>query len=120
MKKAAKTKDIYTPVYRKRHSRVTKLLKHDQYVQQLCQKISPSYDLLLQNVPIYSQRRRLVAEIDVLAMKEGVYDIYEVKCSHRVSKARRQLEKIQRIVSQKSRVGNVFFFCGESGILLSL
>ncbi|MBS3106596.1 hypothetical protein J4419_02955 [Candidatus Woesearchaeota archaeon] len=84
---------------------MTKLLKHDQYVQQLCQKISPSYDLLLQNVPIYSQRRRLVAEIDVLAMKEGVYDIYEVKCSHRVSKARRACKFTDRrsLVCQSSR-----------------
>ncbi|MDO8480509.1 MAG: hypothetical protein Q7S65_01690 [Nanoarchaeota archaeon] len=99
---------------------MSKLLKHDQYVQELCQKISPSYDLLLQNVPIYSPRKRLIAEIDILAMKEGVYDLYEVKCSHRMFKARRQLVKARRLMAQKSRVGKMFFFCGESGILFSL
>lgn len=99
---------------------VTTLLKHDQYVQELCEKISPSYDLLLQNVPIYSPRKRLIAEIDVLAVKEGVYDLYEVKCSHRVFKAKKQLEKARKLMAQKSPVGKTFFFCGESGILFML
>jgi len=56
-----------------------------------------------------------VGEIDILAFKDNYCDIYEVKCSYRKSKAKRQLSKIRKIVSRKSKVRNVFFFCGESG-----
>jgi len=92
--------------------------KHDQYVDDLCDKIKPEYDLILRHVPLYSSRQRLVGEIDVLAYKEGICDIYEVKCSHRISKAKRQLTKFKKILSQGSRVRDGFFFCGASGQLL--
>jgi len=70
-------------------------------------------------VPLYSKRRRLVAEVDILAFEDGFCDIYEVKCSHRISKARRQVRKIKKILSLDSNnVRDGFFFCGESGNLL--
>jgi predicted nucleic acid-binding Zn ribbon protein len=64
-------------------------------------------------------KKRLIGEIDILAFKEGYYDIYEVKCSHRISKARRQVNKFKKIISLQNRVNNTFFFCGESGMLIS-
>lgn len=74
------------------------MLKHDKYVDALCSRIKSEYDSIERNVPIYSKkkrnRQRLVAEIDILAMKQGKYDVYEVKCSHRYYKARKQLSKI--------------------------
>jgi len=65
-------------------------------------------------------RKRLIGEIDILAYKEGYCDVYEVKCSYRISKAKRQMKKIKKILSPLSRVRNCFFFCGESGTLLAV
>jgi predicted RecB family endonuclease len=86
----------------------------------LTKRLKPKYDLLLKNVPLYSKRKRLVAEIDIIAYKEGICDIYEVKCSHRISKARRQLKKISKLISKRSKVRNSFFFCGESNLLVTV
>jgi hypothetical protein len=92
---------------------IQKLIKHDRYLEELCEQLEDSYDILLRNVPLYSEKRRLVGEIDLLAVRpDGVIDIYEVKCSYRVSKARRQLRKFRKLLS--ANVQNCFFFCGES------
>lgn len=66
------------------------------------------------------KRRRLVAEIDILAIRDGVCDVYEVKCSHRIVKARQQLRKIEKVLSRTHTVGDTFFFCGASGSLMAL
>jgi hypothetical protein len=71
-------------------------------------------------VPLYSKRKRLVAEIDLLAFKEDYCDIFEVKCSYRITKARKQLTKIRRLISEDSKVRHSFFFCGESGKLTNI
>jgi hypothetical protein len=97
---------------------IYKLNKHDGYLEGLCQKLRPDYDYILKNVPLYSKRKRLVAEIDILAFKKEYCDAYEVKCSHRITKARKQLGKIKKLMS--SRVRNTFFFCGESGLILPM
>ncbi|MCB9362930.1 hypothetical protein H6504_05825 [Candidatus Woesearchaeota archaeon] len=91
-------------------------LKHDRYIEDLCSKIEQEYDVLYTNVPVFSKRnkRRRVAEIDVLAVKENKYDVYEVKCSYRITKAKKQLKRIKRLLP---RVTNSFFFCGESSSL---
>lgn len=89
-------------------------------METLCSVIEPKYDLLLTNVPLYSNRNRKIAEIDVLAIKGKDKDIYEVKCSHRVVKARHQLRKIRKILSGSSRVRDTFFYCGEAGKLLKI
>ncbi|MFW5746240.1 MAG: hypothetical protein ACOCWQ_01675 [Nanoarchaeota archaeon] len=60
----------------------------------------------------------MVAEIDVLAVKGDSCDIYEVKSSFRISKAKRQLDKIRKHLTYDVR--NAFFFCGASGSLLSV
>jgi len=96
--------------------RIEKLIKHDKYVEDLCLRLEPRYDFLVKNVPLYSRRRRLVAEIDLMAFDGGACDIFEVKCSYRISKAKRQLRKIRKVVTRKIR--NSFFFCGESGMLI--
>jgi hypothetical protein len=84
----------------------------------LCNQLKNDYDEILRNVPIYSKRKRLVAEIDILALKEGKYDVYEVKCSHRIYKARKQLTKIRKLLKKESKVvGGVYFYCGESSTL---
>lgn len=98
-----------------------KILKHDKYVFSLCDTLNARYDRIQTHVPLYSNKRRLVGEIDILAYKNGICDIYEVKCSHRISKAKRQLKKLRKLMSIRHRiVGKTFFFCGESGTLISV
>ena len=89
-------------------------------MDRLCTRLEPRYDLILQHVPLYSSRKRCVAEIDVLAVAGNSYDIYEVKCSYRLAKARRQLYKIRKILSQDSQVRHSFFYCGASQRLVRL
>jgi hypothetical protein len=89
-------------------------------LEDLSAHLKSEYDFLLKNVPLYSKRKRRVAEIDILAFKDNAYDIFEVKCSYRITKARHQLNKIRKIISSTSKVRNIFFFCGESGSLIDL
>ena len=94
-----------------------KKIKHDIYVEDLCNQIKGNYDSLSTNLVLFStkkKKRRVIAEIDVLAIKDEMYDVYEVKCSYRITKARKQLRKIKKLLPN---VGNMFFFCGGSGVL---
>jgi hypothetical protein len=93
-----------------------KLSKHDAYVQELCERIKPDYDSLSVNVPIKSCKRNF-GEIDIVARKGSDIDVYEVKCSHRIVKARKQLTRIKRFVRSAKKA---YFYCGSSGLLLQL
>lgn len=100
---------------------VVRILKHDKYVDALYSRIKPDYDSIQKNVAIYSKKRRMVAEIDILALRGEKYDIYEVKCSHRIYKAKKQLSKIKKIFLKESKkVNNLYFYCGESKALMNL
>jgi hypothetical protein len=90
--------------------------KHDKYLEDLCDKIKNDYDSIFTNVPLFSRSKkpRKIAEIDILAIRDNSCHIYEVKCSYRKTKAKRQLLKIKRIIPNIKRM---FFFCGESGML---
>jgi len=71
-------------------------------------------------VPLYSKRKRRIAEIDILAINGKYHDVYEVKCSYRIVKARKQLQKIRKILSRHSNVRNAFFYCGSSNKLIKM
>lgn len=89
-------------------------IKHDIYLYDLCEKVKSDYDSLSTNVRLYSKRGRVLAEIDLLAVRENACDVYEVKCSYRIIKAKKQLLRIKRLMPN---VTNLYFFCGESGLL---
>ncbi len=93
---------------------MVKRIKHDVYLEDLYERIKCDYDSLSKNVRLFSKKGRIIAEIDILATKENTCDVYEVKCSYRITKARKQLSKIKKLMPQ---VNNMFFFCGESGVL---
>jgi len=99
-------------------SSIKKLIKHDKYLEYLYGKLTPKYDVLLKKVPLYSKRKRLVGEIDLMGINPGAVDIYEVKCSHRITKAKHQLDKIKRLIPKGQKLGHLFFYCGESDRLL--
>lgn len=96
-----------------------KISKHDQYLKKLSDQLAPRYDHLLIGIPLYSKKKRLIAEIDLIGQKDGMWDIYEVKCSHRVTKAKMQLDKIKKLLPH-DKVRDCFFFCGESNKLMNI
>jgi len=99
---------------------VIRLIKHDRYIEQLCEAIEDEYDQILRNIKLYSKKRRISAEIDILAIKGNHCDIYEVKCSNRIVKAKKQLTKIRKILSKEYTINNTYFFCGASGKIIEL
>lgn len=119
----------YYPIIEKHSNKevviIKKIIKHDKYLKKLYEKLEHHYDNIYTNVPIYSKRNRLIGEIDILAKKENEFDIFEVKCSHRLVKAKKQLKRIKKNFnkskySKGSHLRNMFFFCGLTGELISL
>jgi hypothetical protein len=109
---------------------------HSVYQNNLCLKLEKEYDYIETNVCLFSIKGQKLGEIDVIAHKDDYCDIYEVKCSYRVVKAKKQLKKIKEILGEVSffkgksylkyddnhiaynnefpRIRKVFFYCGES------
>lgn len=94
-----------------------KLSKHDKYVLELSHKIKHKYDYVSVNVPIRHLKRSL-GEIDILAKKGNRLDLYEVKCSYRILKAKKQLNRIKNILNLKNT--RSYFYCGSSGMLVNV
>ena len=93
------------------------LTKHDRYVLELRDKIRHKYDFVSLNVKVPGKKRSL-GEIDIVARKGNKIDLYEVKCSHRIVKARRQLNRMKRLMNlDKSKA---YFYCGSSEALISV
>ncbi|MBI2654795.1 hypothetical protein HYX06_00015 [Candidatus Woesearchaeota archaeon] len=94
-----------------------KLSKHDRYVLELSDKIKHKYDSVSVNVPIRHLKRSL-GEIDIVAKKGNRYDLYEVKCSYRILKAKKQLNRIRNLLNLKN--ARSYFYCGSSRMLVSV
>ena len=89
---------------------VLTLNKHDRYVQRLYDRIKDDYDAVEMNV-VLSTRKCAQAEIDIVAYKDDEMHVYEVKCSYRFTKAKRQLQKILRLLK---RPAVAYFYCGSA------
>ncbi|MBI2144797.1 hypothetical protein HYU18_00580 [Candidatus Woesearchaeota archaeon] len=96
-----------------------KLSKHDRYVEELCARIKGDYDSVSKHVTVRA-KKRMLAEVDVLAKKGESVDIYEVKCSPRVVKAKRQLRKLSRYLGGSMNIANYYFYCGSSHSLMTI
>ena len=94
-----------------------KLSKHDKYVLELSNKIKNNYDSISVNVPVKYSKRSL-GEIDVLAKKGDRFDLYEVKCSYRILKAKKQLNRIKKYLNLKN--ARSYFYCGNSKLLVTV
>ena len=80
-------------------------------------RIKYKYDSVSLHVKIKKEKRNL-GEIDIIAKKGGKVDLYEVKCSHRILKAKKQRKKIQKVLNlEKSKS---YFYCGSSGRLVAV
>ena len=94
-----------------------KISKHDRYVLELSSKIRDNYDSLSLNVPIKSYKRSL-GEIDIMAKKGNRFGLYEVKCSFRILKAKKQLKRLRTILNLKNV--RSYFYCGNSKMLVTV
>ena len=94
-----------------------KLSKHDRYVLELSDKIKHKYDSVSVNVPIRHSKRSL-GEIDIMAKKGNRLDLYEVKCSYRIIKAKKQLKRIRNILNLKN--ARSYFYCWNSKLLVTV
>jgi len=97
----------------------TRLSKHDRYVEELCDKIKGQYDSVSKHVAVRA-KKRMLAEVDVLAKKGDVVDIYEVKCSPRIAKAKRQLRKLTKYLGGGMNISNCYFYCGSSHSIMTI
>ena len=94
-----------------------KLSKHDMYVLELREKIKNNYDSVSVNVPLRHSKRSL-GEIDLIGQKGNKFDVYEVKCSYRIVKAKKQLNRIKRILNLENV--RSYFYCGNSKMLVTI
>ncbi len=97
--------------------RTPKLSKHDKYILELSNKIRHNYDSISLNVPIKHYKRSL-GEIDIIAKKGNRFDLYEVKCSFRILKAKKQLDRMKRYLKLEN--AGSYFYCGNSKALVTV
>jgi len=90
--------------------------KHDRYVQELYKKVQDRYDYLILDYEIGGSKR-LLGQVDLAGIRKDKTDLFEVKCSYRIHKARKQLKRAQKIMRVQ---GNLFFYCGSSGQILEV
>ncbi len=95
-----------------------RLNKHDRYLHELCDKIKYDYESISTNVKI-TKKKRSLGEIDILAKKGNCYDLYEVKCSYRITKARKQANIIKKHLNNIT-INNMYFYCGATASLVLL
>jgi len=94
---------------------VPTVTNHDQYTQELLEKIKDNYDTISTNVKIKTPKRSL-AEVDVMAKKGNITDVYEVKSSFRIVKARKQAKLLRKHLD----FNNMYFYCGATSSLILL
>ena len=96
---------------------IIKLNKHDRYVQKLVRQICSDYDAISTHLKL-ERRKRMVAEIDIIARRGDELHFFEVKCSYRIVKARKQLKKIKKIFSEYNTT--CYFYHGAGDKLIEI
>lgn len=91
--------------------------RHEEHVLNLIEQLRKHYDSVRTNVVVEGRKRKL-CEIDVLAMKDDEIDIFEVKCSPRLAKARKQMKKVKKYSRYKD--ANFYVYCGDSSEMIEI
>jgi predicted RecB family endonuclease len=94
------------------HRRCFTLNKHDRYVQRLYDRIKDDYDAVERNVVLSTKKCRK-AEIDIIAYKDDEVHVFEVKCSYRFVKAKKQILRILRLL-KPVKPTKAYFYCGSA------
>ena len=84
---------------------------------ELSSRIKDNYDSISMNVPVKHSKRSL-GEIDIIAKKGSRFDLYEVKCSYRILKAKKQLNRLKRYLRLENT--RSYFYCGNSKSLVTV
>ena len=87
------------------------------YVLELSNNIKDNYDSISLNVPVKHLKRSL-GEIDIVAKKGNRLDLYEVKCSFRILKAKKQLDRVKKYLKLEN--SRSYFYCGSSKMLVTV
>ena len=92
--------------------------KHDRYVLELVEQLKTcDYDDISTHLRL-EREGRMIGEVDVLARKGDEIHLFEVKCSHRPIKARKQLARVRKNFSDHQT--KCFFYCGLGRSLTEL
>lgn len=91
--------------------------KHDRYVTQLVDQLTPIYDDISTHLKL-SKKKRTIAEIDIMAKKGKDIHFFEVKCSYRIVKAKKQLKRLRKIFNDDSIC--LYFYCGSADKLIEI
>lgn len=91
--------------------------KHDRYVQKLVRQLRPDYDSISTHLKL-EKKKRLIGEVDIIARRGNKLYLFEVKCSYRIVKARKQLTKLKRIFNSYDTT--CFFYCGAGDKLVEI
>lgn len=62
--------------------------------------------------------KRSLGEIDIIAKKGDRFDLYEVKCSYRIMKAKKQLDRLKKYLKLENT--RSYFYCGNSKSLVTV
>lgn len=90
---------------------------HELYVWKLAKELRKEYDQVFTNVPLSTKKRGL-AEIDILAKKDGETFVFEVKTSLRLTKARKQFRKIRKHLPMD--IAGYYLYIGDADRLLEV
>jgi len=84
---------------------------------ELSNRIKDNYDSISVNVPVKHSKRSL-GEVDIIAKKGNRFDLYEVKCSYRILKAKKQLIRLKKYLKLEN--ARSYFYCGSSNMLVTV
>jgi len=90
---------------------------HALYVWKLSKELQKDYSSVQTNVEL-SNRRRILAEIDILAEKDGEVHVFEVKKSYRPTKAKEQFRRIRKHYA--GNIAKFYLYCAEADMLIEL
>jgi hypothetical protein len=78
------------------------------------EKLNTNSSNIQLNTEFFSKKKRLIAEVDLLIERKEHIEVYEVKCSYRITKAKKQLKKIKKLLQPKYRKPiNLYFYHGD-------
>lgn len=86
-------------------------------MQKLVRQIRSDYDSISTHLKL-EKKKRLIAEIDIIARRGKELHFFEVKCSNRIVKARKQLKRVKKIFSSYDTT--CYFYCGSGDKLVEV
>ena len=92
--------------------------EHEVFVNNLCNALKGSFDYVEANKEISTFNSNIL-EIDVFALRGDDVYLFEVKCSHRISKATKLLRRAKKYFSEYDTV-KLLFYNGSANKLVEL